>query len=133
MSGRLYYLERILAIISIIVLVQASYYKLIGHHESVYLFTFLEVEPYGRITIGGLELLASILLIIPRTALYGSIIGVSIMVGAIISHVFITDLEIPNGTTLFILAVIVFLCCFFILFMRKEQLYLLFEGAFEND
>ncbi|MEM9687248.1 MAG: DoxX family protein [Bacteroidota bacterium] len=133
MSGRLYYLERILAIISIVFLVQASYYKLIGHEESVYLFTFLEVEPYGRITIGSLELLASILLIIPRTALYGSIIGVSIMVGAIISHVFITDLIIPNGPTLFILAVIVFLCCFFILFMRKEQLYLLFEGAFEND
>lgn len=131
MSGRNFYLERILAIISVIVLLQASYYKLIGHQESVDLFFSLGIEPYGRIIIGVLELIASLLLLFPGTALFGSIIGLSVTLGAIITHIYIPDIEIPNETRLFILAIIVFLCCFCVLYMRQVQLYLIFERIFE--
>jgi uncharacterized membrane protein YphA (DoxX/SURF4 family) len=105
------------------ILVQTLYFKFTGAEESVYIFKTLGMEPYGRIGSGIAELVASILILIPRTTLYGAIIGLGIMTGAILSHLLVLGIEVQNdGGTLFILALITFLCCAILIFINKNRI-----------
>ena len=134
MSKKIYYFERILAIISAIILLQTLYYKFTGHEDSVYIFSTIGIEPYGRIGLGVIELITAVLLLYPRTAAFGAFIGVCIMMGAILTHFFILGTEVRNdGGTLFIMAVVVFISSVIILIIRREQFYILFERLFERD
>ncbi|WP_231507385.1 MULTISPECIES: hypothetical protein [Flavobacterium] len=52
------------------------------------------------------------MILIPRTFLFDAVLGCGIMVGAVFAHLFVLRLEVKNdGGTLFILALIAFLCC----------------------
>ena len=53
MKNSTYYIERGTAIIAAIVLLQTLYFKFTAHPDSVYIFTTLGIEPYGRIGSGG--------------------------------------------------------------------------------
>lgn len=78
---------RIIATAVIVVIVgQTLFFKFSGAQESVDLFTKLGIEPFGRIGIGIAELIALILLLIPRTAVFGAIGAAGLMAGAILSH-----------------------------------------------
>ena len=46
------YLERISAIVAAAILLQTLYFKFSGAPESVYIFSQLGIEPYGRIGTG---------------------------------------------------------------------------------
>jgi uncharacterized membrane protein YphA (DoxX/SURF4 family) len=110
-------------IVAAFILVQTLYFKFTGAEESVYIFKTLGMEPYGRIGSGIAELVASILILIPRTTLYGAIIGLGIMTGAILSHLLVLGIEVQNdGGTLFILALITFLCCAILIFINKNRI-----------
>src|SRR6266536_5094607 len=76
------------------ILLQTLFFKFTGAEESVYIFStvgrFLNiagVEPWGRIGSGVLELIASLLLLVPATASVGSILTMGVMSGAILSHI----------------------------------------------
>ena len=76
-------------LLAVIILLQTLYFKFTAAEESVYIFSTLGAEPYGRIGSGIIELVASILILIPRTTLLGALLGLGTMFGAITSHLFI--------------------------------------------
>ena len=76
-------LVKIAAVIAAIILLQTLYFKFTAQAESVYIFSKLGIEPYGRIGSGIFELIASILLLLPKTRVYGSILGIGVISGAI--------------------------------------------------
>jgi uncharacterized membrane protein YphA (DoxX/SURF4 family) len=109
-------------IVAAVIMLQTLYYKLTAASESVYIFTQVGMEPEGRIATAIVELLASILILIPRTALIGAVLGLIIMIGAIATHVGILGIEVMNdGGQLFIYAIIVALCCFYIILRTTKR------------
>jgi hypothetical protein len=111
---------RIAAIIAAIILLQTLYFKFTAHPDSVFIFSQLGIEPYGRIGVGIMELATGILLIIPRTTLVGAVLGLGVIAGAIGAHLFILGLEVQNdGGQLFGLAVVVLICCTIIVWLKK--------------
>lgn len=118
-----YYLERITSILAAIILLQTLYFKFTAAPESVYIFTELGVEPFGRIGTGIIELIISILLLMRRTSLVGAVLGVGVISGAILSHIFILGIVVQNdGGLLFGLALAVFVLLIMSIFIQKEKL-----------
>ncbi len=112
----------IAAIIAAIILLQTLYFKFTAQPESIYIFSKLGLEPYGRIGSGIFELITSILLLIPSTRILGSVLGLDVISGAILSHLFVLGIDVQNdGGELFFLAVAVFVCCLFILIAKKDE------------
>lgn len=104
-----------------VILLQTLFFKFSGASESIYIFSTLGAEPYGRIGSGIAELIAAILILIPRTTFFGAAIGAGIMLGAILSHVLILGIDVQNdGGTLFILAMITFICCIRLLVYERQ-------------
>ena len=109
------------AIIAAIILLQTLYFKFTAQPESVYIFSQLGLEPYGRIGSGVFELIISVLLLLPKTRILGSFLGLGVILGAILSHLFVLGIEVQgDGGTLFFLALTVFICCLLILVVEKE-------------
>lgn len=116
-------LSWILRIAVAVILSQTLYFKFTGAEESIYIFTALGVEPYGRIGTGILELITVILILIPETILIGALLGSGIMVGAILSHLFVLGIEVENdGGTLFALANITLFSCLTLIFLNRDKL-----------
>lgn len=113
----------ILRIVVAVILVQTLYFKFTASEESVYIFSSLGIEPYGRIGTGIAELITVILILIPRTSLLGAVMGCGVMLGAIFAHLFVLGIEVKNdGGTLFILALITFLCCVILILKERTRL-----------
>lgn len=113
----------IVKLLAVVILLQTLYFKFTGAEESVYIFSTLGIEPYGRIGSGIIELIACILILIPRTTLFGALIGFFTMLGAIISHIFFIGIDVKkDGGILFILAVITLICCAINIYIDKERL-----------
>ena len=113
----------ILRVVVAVILLQTLYFKFTGADESIYIFSTLGMEPYGRIGSGIAELIASILILIPRTTLLGALIALGVMIGAILSHLFVLGIEVQNdGGVLFIMAVITFLCCSVLVYQNKNAI-----------
>jgi len=111
--------------IAALILLQTLFFKFTGARESVYIFTTLGMEPWGRIGSGVVELLASILLLLPRTAAFGAIVSLGVISGAIVSHFAKLGIAIPavnDKGELFALAVVVFLCSAAVLLLHRDQL-----------
>lgn len=99
-------------IVAALILLQTLYFKFTGHPESVHLFTKLGVEPWGRIGTGVVELIAGILLLIPSTVIFGALLGIGLMAGAILSHLLVIGIQSNgDGGQLFILAIVTLVCC----------------------
>ncbi len=112
----------ILRIVAAIILLQTLYFKFTGHPESVELFTKLGVEPWGRIGTGCIELVTGIMLLIPATAFVGAFLGVGLMTGAILSHLTLIGIESKgDGGELFMLALVVLICCISIMLIHKKE------------
>jgi uncharacterized membrane protein YphA (DoxX/SURF4 family) len=109
-------------VIAVVILVQTLYFKFTAAPESVYIFSTLGIEPAGRIGSGIAELIASILLLVPRVAWAGALLGMGVMAGAIFSHLTKLGIEVQgDGGTLFALAVIVLVACGMVIFLRKKD------------
>ena len=120
MKNRL--LHWILRIVPAVILLQTLYFKFSGSPESMYIFSMLGLEPYGRIGTGIAELIVSILILVPRTTWIGALLGLGIITGAILSHLFDLGIEImDDGGYLFILGIIVFVCCALLLWIDREK------------
>ncbi len=122
-SKKIYYVERICAYGVAVILLQTLFYKFTGAKESVYIFSQLHMEPWGRIITGILELITGALLIFRKTSLYGAFLGLIIISGAIFSHLFVLGIVIlGDGGKLFTLALLVFIGCLVILGLRIREL-----------
>ena len=118
-----YYIERISSVATAVILLQTLFFKFTAAPESVYIFSELGVEPYGRIGTGVLELIAAGLLIVKRTSLIGGILGLGIISGAILSHLFFLGIEVQHdGGLLFGMAVLVFILLAINVILQKEKL-----------
>lgn len=113
----------IIKLTAVVILLQTLFFKFTGAEESIYIFETLGIEPFGRIGSGIVELIASILILIPRTTLLGALLALGTMVGAIISHLFILGIEVKkDGGLLFILASITFACSIYLILMNKSKI-----------
>ncbi|MFE3848123.1 DoxX family protein [Flavobacterium sp. LB3P45] len=116
-------LSWVLRITVAIILLQTLYFKFTGAEESIYIFSALGVEPYGRIGTGILELITVILILMPTTTLLGAVLGSGIMVGAILSHLFVLGIEVEGDAgTLFALANLTLFSCLTLIFLNRDKL-----------
>lgn len=110
-------------LIAAAILLQTLYFKFTGAPESVYIFTMVGQEPWGRYGSGGVELIASVLLLVPRTVGVGALLALVTMTGAIFFH--LTKLGIvvqDDGGLLFALALVVFGCSAFLVGLHRRTL-----------
>jgi hypothetical protein len=116
----------ILQIIAALILLQTLFFKFTGAKESVYIFSKIGMEPWGRIGSGVAELAVAALLLIPRTVPYGAVGAVGIMAGAIIAHLTILGISVEgDGGFLFALALIVFTAGVALIVIHRRELPLL--------
>jgi len=113
----------LLQIVVAIILLQTLFFKFTGAEESVYIFSTLGLEPWGRYASGVVELIAAILLFVPRYAVFGALLSLGVISGAIVSHLTKLGIEVNgDGGLLFGLAVTVFIGSLFILVIRRDEL-----------
>jgi len=114
-----------LRLIAAVILLQTLFFKFSGARESVYIFSTLGLEPWGRIGSGVLELIAAVLLIIPGTVVYGAALSMGVISGAIVSHLTKLGIALPavdDHGELFALAVVVFVCSASVLMLHRREL-----------
>jgi uncharacterized membrane protein YphA (DoxX/SURF4 family) len=112
----------VLRIIAALILLQTLFFKFSGAEESVFIFSTLGMEPWGRIGIGILELIASILILYPRTSVPGAMLGAGLMSGAIFFHLTKLGIVVKNdGGQLFIYALLVFISCISLLIIYRKK------------
>jgi putative oxidoreductase len=105
------------------ILLQTLFFKFTGAAESVYIFSTLGMEPWGRYASGVAELIAAVLLLIPGCASFGALLALGVISGAIVSHLTVLGIEVQgDGGLLFALALIVFFSSLAILALRWREL-----------
>jgi len=118
-----YYFKVLVRLLIAIILLQTLRFKFTAHPDSVYIFTQVGLEPYGRIGIGILELIAAILILIPRTVWLGAGLTLGIISGAIMMHLTMIGIEVKgDGGTLFYLAVLLFVLSAYILYSYRTDI-----------
>jgi uncharacterized membrane protein YphA (DoxX/SURF4 family) len=112
----------ILKLLAAVILLQTLYFKFTAHPQSVQLFTTLGMEPWGRIGTGVAELIASVLILIPRTTLLGALMGLGLMAGAIFFHLTKLGINFGGDAVLFAYAVITFICCLMLIIIYRKNI-----------
>jgi putative oxidoreductase len=119
----IYWSARLLAAV---IMFQTLYFKFTGAEESKYIFGALGMEPWGRIGVGVVELIASVLLLITPLAWMGALLALGAMGGAIFFHLFILGIDVlGDGGYLFFLALIVAVCSSYVLLVNLEKIKLI--------
>jgi uncharacterized membrane protein YphA (DoxX/SURF4 family) len=117
------YIPLALRIIVAIILIQTLRFKFTAHPDSVYIFETVGLEPFGRIGIGIVELIAGILLLVPKTVWVGATITLGVIGGAIFMHLTQLGIEVRNdGGVLFYTAVVTFILAAIILLQHKKDI-----------
>ena len=110
-------------LVAAIILLQTLYFKFTASPESVYIFSTIGMEPWGRIGVGVVELIAGVLLLLSATAWIGAGLALGLMAGAIGMHLTLLGIEVQNdGGQLFIYALVVTFCSVFVLMVNKEKI-----------
>ena len=116
-------LSWVLRISAAIILLQTLFFKFTAAPESVYIFTKVGAEPWGRIGSGVVELIAAILIMTPRFTWLGSLLAMGVMAGAILSHLTLLGIEVQGDKgLLFALALIVFVCSTVNLLLHRSEI-----------
>ena len=117
------YLPLILRIIIAVILIQTLRFKFTGHEDSIYIFTQVGLEPYGRIGIGIVELIAGILLLFKKTAWAGAILTLGVISGAIIMHLTKLGIEVKgDGGVLFYTAITTLILSAIVLYIYRKDI-----------
>jgi len=112
----------VLRLVAAAIMLQTLFFKFTAAPESVFIFSTLHMEPWGRIGIGSLELIASILILIPRTTSLGALLAVGLMAGALMFHLTKLGIVVQNdGGQLFILALVTFVTCAALAIIFRKQ------------
>ena len=96
LSGRRIALSWVCRLIAASIMLETLYFKFTGHPESVWIFSKMHMEPWGRYGQGIWELMASILLFVPSTAWLGAILALGAMGSAIMSHLGVLGIVVQN-------------------------------------
>ncbi len=115
----------ILKIVAAFIMLQTLFFKFTGAQESIDLFTKIagNNEVIMRIGTGVLELIAAILLFVPKKTWLGALLAIGLMGGALMSHFTIIGIAHDNdGGALFIGALITFIASVVILWAEKTQI-----------
>ena len=109
-------------IVAAVIMLQTLFFKFTGAEESIYIFTTVGMEPWGRYLVGTMELIASILILIPATSWMGAFIALGLMAGAIGMHLTILGIIVKDdGGYLFLLAFIVAVCSAIEIYLDREK------------
>ena len=114
-----------LRLIAAVILLQTLFFKFSAAKESVYIFSTLGAEPWGRIGSGVFELVAAVLLLLPGTVALGALLSLAAAAGAIVSHLAklgIALTAVGDHGELFSLAVLVLICSLTVLLMHRDAL-----------
>ena len=123
MKSKITIFSWILRVVAAFIMLQTLYFKFTGAPESIYIFETVGLEPFGRYASGVAELIASVLLLIPRTTWLGAIIALGVISGAIMSHLTVLGIEVMgDGGTLFGMAIIVFVSSTILLFQNRGDI-----------
>lgn len=124
-------------LIAAVILLQTLFFKFTAAPESVYIFTKLgvflnhylpalsvdTVQVYARLGSGIMELIAAVLLLVPRSVWAGAVLAMAATGGAIFSHLtFLGLVVMDDGGLLFALALIVFATCAITIFLHRSQI-----------
>jgi len=110
-------------IIPTLILWQTLYFKFNGTEESIYIFTTMGLEPWGRYLTGIGELIAGLAIIIPRYSWKGAVLAAGLMAGAIFSHLTTLGIVVlDDGGYLFGLAITVLIFSLIILYSEKNKM-----------
>jgi uncharacterized membrane protein YphA (DoxX/SURF4 family) len=116
-----------LRLVASAILIQTLFFKFSAAPESVALFTRIGMEPWGRIGTGVLELVASILILYPRTTGWGAGLAMGLMAGALYYHLNGTlGLKWYGDYSLFLYALTVFICSSLLTYIFRFQVLSIF-------
>jgi uncharacterized membrane protein YphA (DoxX/SURF4 family) len=105
-----------------VILLQTLFFKFTAAPESVYIFTKVGLEPWGRVGSGIAELIAAILILVPATTWLGAGLALAVMAGAIFSHLSVLGIVVmDDGGLLFCLALAVAACSVVLLFLQRRR------------
>ena len=119
------YILLFLKLTAAFIMLQTLFFKFTGAQESINLFTKIagDNEAYMRIGTGVFELIASIVLFIPKKTWLGALLTIGLMGGAIMSHLTILGIEHDgDGGTLFISAIITFISGVILLIFNRKNI-----------
>lgn len=126
MSSTLTIISWACRVIVAFILLQTLFFKFTGAEESKYIFTTLmgaEFEAYGRFGSGVIELIAAILIVVPKTSWFGAFIALGTISGAIMSHLTMLGIVVQgDGGLLFGLALTVFVLSGVLLLIHRREL-----------
>jgi hypothetical protein len=115
-----------------VILFQTLFFKFTGAEESIYIFSTLGIEPWGRFASGIAELVAVALIVYPPAVTLGAALALGVISGALISHARLGLVVKDDGGLLFALAVVVFLSSAAILYLRRSELTVVSARLFRN-
>jgi putative oxidoreductase len=122
-----------LKLVVAIILLQTLYFKFTAHAASVHIFTELGIEPWGRITLGIVELIVSILVLWPKTAHIGMLLSFLVILGAIGSHFLVLGINVMSDCgSLFLLAIIVAIASLIYIVMHKLEITLIINTIWKH-
>src|SRR5438034_8595969 len=100
MTASLTKTERIVSwscrIVAAVILGQTLFFKFAGAEESIYIFTKVGLEPWGRYGSGVAELLAVGLLLTTRFAWAGALLALGVISGALASHLTVLGIVVKD-------------------------------------
>jgi hypothetical protein len=116
-------LSWLLRIVVAVILLQTLFFKFTGAPESIYIFTTVGAEPWGRYGSGVMELVAAALLLIPATAAIGALLAAGVGVGAVFSHLTLLGIDVQgDGGLLFGLGCVVLFGSAVVLAIHRREL-----------
>lgn len=119
-----------LRLVAAVILLQTLFFKFTAAPESVYIFSRLGMEPWGRISIGIMELIASLLILWPKTTGFGALLATGLMGGALFFHLTKLGIVVQNDSgELFIYALLVFVSSLLLLIIYRNQILNLFTDS----
>lgn len=105
----------------VVIMGQTLFFKFTDHPETVALFDQLGQGALAYKSIGALELIACILLLIPRSITIGAGLAVGLMSGAIMAHITELGFTGPNGA-LGWMAVAAWILSLVIMYVRRTEI-----------
>ena len=124
----------VVRLVAAVIMLQTLFFKFSGSEESIYIFSTLGMEPWGRIGSGVLELIASILILYPRTTFIGAALGAGLMSGAIFFHLTKLGISVQgDGGLLFAYALVVFISCVILLFINRGEISTILKYIFKKS
>src|ERR1044071_3759985 len=113
-----------LRLVAAAIMLQTLYFKFSAQPESVYIFSQVGIEPWGRIGTGIAELVASAMLLYSGTVVLGALMSTGLMLGAVATHLFILGIQVQgdNGQ-LFAYALVVLLASTTLLYIHADEVF----------